>query len=78
MICELGDVNQDQRGEDVISSDMIRRRLCGEGVEDILRKAGGKMRRHVVGIVSVGTRFTLYHARFTLYHKDAGLAAGPG
>ena len=53
--------DQYRRGGDVIGSDMKRRRFCREGVKNILRKAGRKMPRHVVGIVRVGIRFATYH-----------------
>ena len=41
---------------------MVGGRLCREGVWDILREAGRKMSRDVVGIVRVGARFATCHS----------------
>ena len=68
MTCDFGDVDQDRRGGDVVSSDVIRGRLCREGVEDILRKASRRMPRYVVGVVRIG-------ARFATCHGDAGFGS---
>ena len=50
---------------------MVGRRLCREGVYDILREAGREMSRCVVGIVRVG-------ARFATCHNDAGFGSRAG
>ena len=68
MTCGFGDLDQDRRGVDVIGSDLIRRRLCREGVKDILREVGRKMPQYIVGIVRVG-------ARFATCHSDAGFGS---
>ena len=54
--------------EDVICGDVVGRRLCHEGVQDILREAGREMSRYVVGIVRVG-------AMFATCHSDAGFGS---
>ena len=70
MTCDFGDIDQDRRDGDVIGSDVIRRRLCRLGVKDILRKAGRKIPRHVIGIVRVD-------ARLVTCHSDAGFCCRP-
>ena len=61
MTCDFGDVGQGRRGGDIIRSDMIKGRVCPEGVKDILREACRMMPRHVVGVVRVGARFATCH-----------------
>ena len=68
MTCDFGNVDQDRRGGDIIGSDVIRSRLCREGVKDISRKAGQKRPWHVIGIVRAG-------ARFPTCYGDAGFGS---
>ena len=69
--CEFGDIDQNRGSHDVISSDVVWRRLGRENVEDVLGEAGREMSGYVVNIVRVG-------ARVLACHREAGISGRTG